>query len=459
MCYDLVIDVAQNFSCFSHFFFFIIIMTSLPETTAAKTAVSVVELDVNSESKNDVSYDNNNNKNKNKYNTNNNAYAAEAEAEVEEEGEREAVKVKVKQDSEIPHFTVNCRTEANDNPKMFGSYTNEQLFRNVISDNNKRVFGFGFDFDASSDFEPIHYSFRGIRNHFIIALHLCFMHHLPLQLRPDDIWLIIAQGLAAHISHDENAEKLRKKFVDFDGKKKIVVRDDSLNINSNNNDWTPVLQQFSDGCRELTNTKIVDLMTCNFSTTSTVTQVASQCVLFKALSKYISFHTRTCSGIPEIHLIGEVSDWIKIQSKVTEIAEMDIDLDFWLKHLVPIVDNIVKTVQCLEENENENASSFLDSKLISFWDSIYHYMSMSGGSFVSGWSNKLFPYKSDGKKNSRFGRLSPGDFPASYSRCAMKWEYFGQEIDCGMYGGMFGVAQQKNGSGCITPVTGYIVGE
>lgn len=59
--------------------------------------------------------------------------------------------------------------------------------------------------------------------------------HYPLVLDPDVIWLTIAQGLANHIN--VNAEKLRRRFVAHDGKKKIIVRRDSFLRGSPENDW------------------------------------------------------------------------------------------------------------------------------------------------------------------------------------------------------------------------------
>lgn len=44
-----------------------------------------------------------------------------------------------------------------------------------------------------------------------------------LHLRPDDIWLAVAQGVSAHLSHQENAEKYRNVFVDHQGQQEIVV--------------------------------------------------------------------------------------------------------------------------------------------------------------------------------------------------------------------------------------------
>ena len=75
-----------------------------------------------------------------------------------------------------------------------------------------KLHGLGFDVthplvDVGSKFE----------NYFVATLHRAFINHLPITLRPDDIWLVILQGLAMHIR--ENADKLRSLILKNPGKK------------------------------------------------------------------------------------------------------------------------------------------------------------------------------------------------------------------------------------------------
>ncbi len=60
-----------------------------------------------------------------------------------------------------------------------------------------------------------------LKNSFISTIHSCWSNHYSLTLSPDMIWLCIAQGLAQHIN--KHSEKLRSKFVEHEGKKKLVV--------------------------------------------------------------------------------------------------------------------------------------------------------------------------------------------------------------------------------------------
>ena len=48
-----------------------------------------------------------------------------------------------------------------------------------------------------------------------------YVNHCPIVLSPDIFWTLIIQGFTRHVL--ANSEKLRDKFVDFDGKKTICI--------------------------------------------------------------------------------------------------------------------------------------------------------------------------------------------------------------------------------------------
>src|SRR5271165_5654334 len=58
------------------------------------------------------------------------------------------------------------------------------------------------------------------------AVHTAYASHYPLVLTPDAVWLAIAQGFAQHVN--QNAERLRDKFVRHPGKAKITIRRDDF---------------------------------------------------------------------------------------------------------------------------------------------------------------------------------------------------------------------------------------
>ena len=53
-------------------------------------------------------------------------------------------------------------------------------------------------------------------------------NHYPIRVKPDDIWILIVQAFSHHVNI--NSESLRNMFVDFSGKKELVVNYPISNI-------------------------------------------------------------------------------------------------------------------------------------------------------------------------------------------------------------------------------------
>ena len=64
---------------------------------------------------------------------------------------------------------------------------------------------------------------RQLESGLLGAIKLAYAGRYCLNLRPDDLWLAISQGVSAHLQSGKNAEKYRKTFVEHEGKKDIVV--------------------------------------------------------------------------------------------------------------------------------------------------------------------------------------------------------------------------------------------
>ncbi|CAB4491554.1 unnamed protein product [Rhizophagus irregularis] len=104
-----------------------------------------------------------------------------------------------------------------------------------------------------------------------------------------------------------------------------------------------------------------------------------------------------CCGIPKITLEGTLEDWTKLQEKVIQLRQLDLDMDFWLDKLDPVVWQLIETYK---GNVDED-----------FWSKIISLQSFgSGPSYVTGWTMALFPYKNNGKKLEG-NTITPDDFP------------------------------------------------
>jgi hypothetical protein len=82
----------------------------------------------------------------------------------------------------------------------------------------------------------------GNENGFISAVRIAHSHHVPLCLSPDHIWAMIIAGFCQHM--EINHEQLRSHFVDFDGKKTLIVYND-FEMGNKNNNWALSFKEFS----------------------------------------------------------------------------------------------------------------------------------------------------------------------------------------------------------------------
>ncbi|KAH0802665.1 DUF4419 domain-containing protein [Histomonas meleagridis] len=70
---------------------------------------------------------------------------------------------------------------------------------------------------TSIDQDYVNYGNNTVFQGFISA----YKRHYPFTLSPDIVWLLILQGFSRHINN--NSEKFRSSFVDFQGKKELCV--------------------------------------------------------------------------------------------------------------------------------------------------------------------------------------------------------------------------------------------
>jgi len=224
---------------------------------------------------------------------------------------------------------------------------------------------------AVSDKELIHSGFHP----FVATMHQAYAKHYPMTISPDMIWLLIAQGFAIHVN--QNAEELRDKFVDFDGKKQIDVRRNLFVKGSETNDWPSVFEEFGEKIEENTGAELLDLVTSDFSTTGATEKVAFQITLMDAMKSYFEYSVTTSCGIPKITLEGTPDDWKKIEEKAQQLAQYD--LKWWIKDLAPVLKEFTKA-----------SNGKVDTK---FWESIYKWTNPGSGSpYITGWVLNFFPY-------------------------------------------------------------------
>lgn len=283
---------------------------------------------------------------------------------------------------------------------------------------------------------------------FVQAVHMAFDKHMPLTLAPDDVWLCIAQGFANHVN--ANAEALRKRFVDHEGKVVIRVVRNSFVKGSATNNWPGAFAEFSDQIGNYIGKK-QDLLVSDFSTTGPIERAASEIVLMDAMQQYFEYRLRTLCGFPSITLLGTVSDWENIRQRTLAISEYE--CSWWTDKLMPVLDEFVASAKGMVNK--------------SFWESFYKDGGGSGGPYVTGLINTFFPYLN--KKPNRYlaecvsrlgnmcGGPNPEDMGTGMSVAPFIWEYHDTEIPMEFLGGFVGVDQDEEGG--LRPAIGWAVRE
>ena len=229
---------------------------------------------------------------------------------------------------------------------------------------------------------------------FFNGMYQAYADHRPFTLSPDMIWLLISQGFARHVN--QNADTLRDKFVSFNGKKTLIVRDDRITLENPNSPWEDVFPQFARQIGEYTGKDLIETLNCDFSTTTPVSRVAAGITIMEAVKPYFNFVVlRIVCGIPEITIQGTPEDWERLRAKANQLRKYQ--LDWWIDELDPLLQEFI---------------NFSRGKVnMEFWRNMFKYHTVAkygNPKVIDGWIVKFFPYDKTGKRTS-LQEISAGD--------------------------------------------------
>jgi hypothetical protein len=237
------------------------------------------------------------------------------------------------------------KIELNPELKPRGSFKFTTLDSIIISDEDKQNARYlstekKIYFCSSKLNEPKYIS--NLEGHPILkGYYQSYVNHMPVSINPDILWMLIVQGFSRHI--DQNAEKLRNKFVDFDGKKELTVDGDELTIEEITKEgWERTFKEFVEKIKENAGESMIKLITPSFSTTTPTIQVSSQIAIMSCFKNYFKFiRLWGGCGFPYINLEGTLNDYEELKRKVEKL--MGYDIDDWIKELIIIIKKIVET--------------------------------------------------------------------------------------------------------------------
>ena len=177
---------------------------------------------------------------------------------------------------------------------------------------------------------------KSFKNHKVLLGYLnAYFNHCPIILSPNVIWQLILNNFSEYVNI--NSEKLRKKFVNFEGKKTLIcIKVGSIkDVNKYKDD---LIKEFCDKITENIGKEITDILTPNFSTSTNETIIAGKASIMSTFKMFFDFHFGFAScGIPYIILEGNLNDWKKILEKLKYLSKYDFDINLIEKDIIEII--------------------------------------------------------------------------------------------------------------------------
>ncbi|CAG8528248.1 20427_t:CDS:2 [Dentiscutata erythropus] len=282
-------------------------------------------------------------------------------------------------------------------------------------------------------------------NGFAAAILHAYNYHKHLRLSPDDVWLTISQGVSHHIN--QNPEKFRDRFVQHEGKEKIAVYAGDILSNNYEGDWPEVVNRLVTATdSRVEKIDLMDLLECNFSTTTTTSLTVSRIVLLDAVKAYFEYEVYTRCGIPKVTLEGTLEDWTKLQEKVIHLRKLNLELDFWLDRLEPVIWNLVATYRSEVDHD--------------FWGRIVKIdeaHGSGGGTFVSGWLMNFFPYNRAGRPLKTDSVIRIQNIPDGIVGVPFLLDALKVKLMAGFIGANQEILEDSNGESVVSPVIGWSI--
>lgn len=249
--------------------------------------------------------------------------------------------------------------------------------------------------------------------------------------------------MAIHLNQDP--EKHRASLgIQHEGKLGLEVKDNSLRIGSQANNWQHVFNAFK---KEIGGHLPEDLFSELAKPFSTDLSVAVTMDSFKA---YFEYTLSTMCGIPEVTLQGTPEDWIDLMTRAQSLLQRIEGLDKWEATLIPVLNQFVLAAQ--------------GAPNVNFWKTFYKLDGVSGNPDVSGWINAFFPYHQhpSGFKINRCAHQQLRDcrkysldfYPVGFTRTPFEWKYCDATYEMEFVGGLVGVEKNTNH---VQPALGWAV--
>ena len=151
---------------------------------------------------------------------------------------------------------------------------------------------------------------------------------------------MIVQAFSNHVN--ANSEELRNYFVNFDGKKELIVKyNDIASIYEvTKKHLEDFSEQINEQMKEYLGQEILEILTPNFTTTTYDSSIICKISIMGAFKKYFDYTMMLCGcGIPYIILEGEAEDYKKIKLKAEKLSRYK--FDWYIYRIIPHIQKMI----------------------------------------------------------------------------------------------------------------------
>ena len=311
--------------------------------------------------------------------------------------------------------------------------------------------------------EILHYEFNTEQTQFfnykkkslISGLVLAYKNHYPITISPDMIWILILQGYSKFM--EKYSELVREKYVNFEGQKSLCInRTGIFPEEATKEIWSGIIKEFIEKIEENVGKEVISNLQADFSTTNPTTLITSQVSIMSAMKQYFTYRVLMGGcGISSITLEGSIQDWQKIRSKLEFLSNKA--LKWWTKHLIPIIDNIIKTKYYYLQNKKIN------SELREFWKNMIRVKGkgdLYDPHMINGWIVKFIPDYSEAKPKIN-EEIKETFVPDQIISCPMELTVINLDgtksiYKCDLASGFYGMVQDQETFN-VKPVIGYAI--
>jgi hypothetical protein len=276
---------------------------------------------------------------------------------------------------------------------------------------------------------------------------------------PDDVWLAVLTQFSAYVN--ANAEQLRDKFVEHEGKKHLALMYGGTRHTFDFGIFATGMGELLE--KEVKDPSLRDWIIPAFTTTSQNDVVVSSIVMMATLQKYFSYECVMLCGLPSVTLLGEKADYELILERLEYLYQFGEEPATFAEYLKPFIRHFISS---FDKPDSEVTKDF--------WNRIAsQYHRGSGSARLTGWITSFCFWDEKGRvmlpkdKDRQWGEvqygieISSSKVPAGYAMVPVKVNDNGEEVETIIVAGSLSIEFKKTGMALDTmqPELGWLMFE